>query len=148
MITRILAHVRKELLLLARDRGGLALLYLMPVALVMIMAVVQDAPFRDFSEKQVHVVFKDLDGKGDVYKRQLPKSIRPWTQVLLNRASKLIYLAGRKPAFRHPDVYKRQLPARFRCHRLPPCPPPSRLPPSQMLLLLFLRTGREVFQGH
>lgn len=64
MITRILAHVRKELLLLARDRGGLALLYLMPVALVMIMAVVQDAPFRDFSEKQVHVVFKDLDGKG------------------------------------------------------------------------------------
>lgn len=64
MISRILAHVRKELLLLARDRGGLALLYLMPVALVMIMAVVQDAPFRDFSEKQVHVVFKDLDGKG------------------------------------------------------------------------------------
>ena len=64
MTTRILAHVRKELLLLARDRGGLALLYLMPVALVMIMAVVQDAPFRDFSEKQVHVVFKDLDGKG------------------------------------------------------------------------------------
>ena len=64
MITRILAHVRKELLLLARDRGGLALLYLMPVVLVAIMAIVQDAPFRDFNDKQVLVVFKDLDGNG------------------------------------------------------------------------------------
>ncbi len=62
MLTRILAHIRKELLMLVRDRGGLALLYLMPVCLVCIMAVVQDAPFRDFSEQQVHVLFRDLDG--------------------------------------------------------------------------------------
>jgi len=62
MLTRILAHIRKELLMLRRDRGGLALLYLMPVCLVCIMAVVQDAPFRDFSEKQVHLLFRDLDG--------------------------------------------------------------------------------------
>ena len=62
MLARILAHIRKELLMLLRDRGGLALLYLMPVCLVCIMAVVQDAPFRDFSEKQVHLLFRDLDG--------------------------------------------------------------------------------------
>lgn len=43
-------------------RGGLALLFLMPVCLVCIMALVQDAPFRDFSEQQVHVLFRDLDG--------------------------------------------------------------------------------------
>lgn len=64
MLQRILAHVRKELLLLVRDRGGLALLYLMPVALVTIMAVVQDAPFRDFSDQRIQVLFKDLDGEG------------------------------------------------------------------------------------
>lgn len=62
MLTRIGAHIRKELLMLRRDRGGLALIYLMPVCLVCIMAVVQDAPFRDFSEKQVHVLFRDHDG--------------------------------------------------------------------------------------
>lgn len=62
MLARILAHIRKELLMQLRDRGGLALLYLMPVCLVCIMAVVQDAPFRDFSEKQVHLLFRDLDG--------------------------------------------------------------------------------------
>ncbi|MFZ1692757.1 MAG: hypothetical protein WAT74_06135, partial [Flavobacteriales bacterium] len=62
MLTRILAHIRKELLMLRRDRGGLALLYLMPVCLVCIMSVVQDAPFRDFSEKQVHLLFRDFDG--------------------------------------------------------------------------------------
>lgn len=62
MLARILAHIRKELLMQLRDRGGLALLYLMPVCLVCIMAVVQDAPFRDFSENQVHLLFRDLDG--------------------------------------------------------------------------------------
>ncbi|MEO8066702.1 MAG: ABC transporter permease [Flavobacteriales bacterium] len=64
MVKRILAHIRKEFLLLVRDRGGLALLYLMPVALVTIMAVVQDAPFRDFSDNRIQVLFKDLDGSG------------------------------------------------------------------------------------
>ena len=80
MLTRIGAHIRKELLMLVRDRGGLALLYLMPVCLVCIMAVVQDAPFRDFSEKQVHVLFRDHDG-GAVGKgiRQGLESAGPFT---------------------------------------------------------------------
>ncbi|MBK9700296.1 MAG: ABC transporter permease [Flavobacteriales bacterium] len=62
MFTRILAHLHKELLLLLRDRTGLLLVYVMPIFLVSVMAVVQDAPFRDFSDKQVRVLFKDLDG--------------------------------------------------------------------------------------
>ena len=41
MLQRLRAHITKELLLLLRDRAGLALLFLMPLALVMIMAVVQ-----------------------------------------------------------------------------------------------------------
>lgn len=62
MLSRILAHIQKELLMLLRDRGGLALLYFMPLCLVSIMAVVQDAPFKDFSDKQVLVLYRDLDG--------------------------------------------------------------------------------------
>lgn len=64
MLRRIVAHIRKELLLLVRDRGGLALLYVMPMALVTIMAVVQDAPFRDFRDKQMSLLFVDQDGEG------------------------------------------------------------------------------------
>ncbi|MCB9170086.1 MAG: ABC transporter permease [Flavobacteriales bacterium] len=71
MIQRIAAHIRKELLLLLRDRAGLALLFGMPVALVCIMAVVQDAPFRDFTENRVKVVLIDHDqgvvGRGVVH---------------------------------------------------------------------------------
>lgn len=62
MIARVGAHIRKELLLLRRDRAGLALLFLMPVCLVVIMAVVQDAPFRDFSDRQLNVLYDDKDG--------------------------------------------------------------------------------------
>lgn len=62
MIERLGAHIQKELLLLFRDRAGLALLFLMPVCLVVIMAVVQDAPFRDFSDRQVKVLLRDQDG--------------------------------------------------------------------------------------
>lgn len=62
MIARIRAHIGKELLLLLRDRAGLALLFVMPACLVIIMAVVQDAPFRDFNDHQLRVLFVDEDG--------------------------------------------------------------------------------------
>ncbi|MCB0793474.1 MAG: ABC transporter permease [Flavobacteriales bacterium] len=65
MIHRIAVHIRKEILLLLRDRAGLALLYLMPAALVSIMAIIQDAPFKDFSDKQISLLVRDLD-KGPV----------------------------------------------------------------------------------
>ena len=64
-MTRLRAIMVKELLLLVRDRAGLAVLYLMPVSLVVIMAVVQDAPFRSFQEQRVTVLFRNLDN-GDV----------------------------------------------------------------------------------
>jgi ABC-2 type transport system permease protein len=36
------ATLHKELLLLSRDRGGLALLFLMPMVLVLVVSLVQD----------------------------------------------------------------------------------------------------------
>jgi len=59
---KIRATIQKELLLLIRDPGGLALIFLMPMALVMVMALVQDAPFRDYQESSIEVLFADEDG--------------------------------------------------------------------------------------
>ena len=44
-----------------RDPGGLALIFLMPLCLVIVMALIQDAPFRDYQETKLEVVFVDND---------------------------------------------------------------------------------------
>ncbi|NJM25565.1 MAG: ABC transporter permease [Bacteroidia bacterium] len=58
---KVLATVYKEFLLLLRDPGGMALIFLMPLALVLVMALVQDAPFRDYQEIKIDVLFVDYD---------------------------------------------------------------------------------------
>lgn len=58
---KVLATVFKEFLLLVRDPGGLALIFIMPLALVIVMALVQDAPFRDYQEIRLDVLFVDQD---------------------------------------------------------------------------------------
>lgn len=61
-MTRLWAATIKEILVLLRDRAGLAVLFAMPLGLVIIMAVVQDAPFRDYTEQQIPVLFLNNDG--------------------------------------------------------------------------------------
>jgi ABC-2 type transport system permease protein len=58
----ILATIYKEWLLLRRDWGGLLMLLLMPAALIVIMALVQDAPFRDYQEIRFDLLLADEDG--------------------------------------------------------------------------------------
>jgi len=58
---KILATMGKEFLLLIRDPGGMALLFLMPLALVVVMALVQDNTFREFQETRIDVLFVDQD---------------------------------------------------------------------------------------
>lgn len=58
---RLLATIRKEWLLLWRDKGGLALLFAMPVVLITVMALIQDAPFRDYQEVQFDILTVDND---------------------------------------------------------------------------------------
>lgn len=58
---KILATIYKEFLLLIRDPGGVALIFIMPLALVIVMALVQDAPFRDYQEVKLEVIFIDQD---------------------------------------------------------------------------------------
>ncbi|GEP94120.1 ABC transporter permease [Chitinophaga cymbidii] len=58
---RTIATIRKEWLLLLRDKAGLALLFLMPVVLITVMAVIQDAPFKDYQEVKFDILTVDND---------------------------------------------------------------------------------------
>ena len=55
------AEIKKEILLLLRDMGGLALLFFMPALLVVVMAYIQDAAFRVLSNDKVEVIWVDED---------------------------------------------------------------------------------------
>lgn len=71
---RIIATVIKEWHMVRRDPGGLALLFLMPLSLIMIMALVQDAPFRDYKNLRFKAICIAKD-KGKVAE-QLIKAFR------------------------------------------------------------------------
>ena len=64
---KILATVKKEFLLIIRDPGGLAMLFFMPLALVIVMTLIQDNTFREFQENRLDVLFIDQD-QGDLGK--------------------------------------------------------------------------------
>ncbi len=59
---RIIATYIKEWHLMRRDLGGLALLFLMPVILIIIMALVQDGPFKDYKDHTFEAIFVNQDG--------------------------------------------------------------------------------------
>ncbi len=58
---RLSATIRKEMLLLIRDKSGLAVMFLMPMALVILMALIQDAPFRDYQELKIPLLLINKD---------------------------------------------------------------------------------------
>ena len=58
---RLLATIKKEWLLLLRDRTGLTLLFAMPLVLITVMALIEDAPFRDYQELKFDVLTVDND---------------------------------------------------------------------------------------
>jgi len=58
---RLLATIKKEWLLLLRDRTGITLLFAMPVVLITVMALIEDAPFRDYQELKFDVLTVDND---------------------------------------------------------------------------------------
>jgi ABC-2 type transport system permease protein len=58
---RLLATIRKEWLLLLRDKAGLLLLFIMPVILITVMALIQDAPFKDYQEVKLDILTVDND---------------------------------------------------------------------------------------
>ena len=61
MISKLLATVKKEILLLLRDKVGLSILFLMPMALIFVMTLIQDAAFKTINEKGIPIVFVNND---------------------------------------------------------------------------------------
>lgn len=58
---KILATMVKEWILLRRDVAGMTLLLIMPAILIIVMAVIQDAPFRDYQEMRFDLLLADND---------------------------------------------------------------------------------------
>ncbi|MCL2041873.1 MAG: ABC transporter permease [Bacteroidales bacterium] len=58
---KIKALLYKDFLLLIRDRAGLAIMFLMPLALVMIMAYLQDSAFNTINESRVPLLLLNAD---------------------------------------------------------------------------------------
>jgi ABC-2 type transport system permease protein len=57
----LLANIKKELLLLSRDRGGLLVLFVMPMLLVLVLSLIQDNLFRASGESATRALFVNLD---------------------------------------------------------------------------------------
>lgn len=60
-MNKLKATFVKEVLLLSRDKAGLAMLFLMPVTLVLIMTLLQDSTFKQLEEKQLPVLIINHD---------------------------------------------------------------------------------------
>ena len=60
-MTTLLATIRKELLELRRDRAGILVLLVMPMALVLIVSLVQDNVMQATGETPIRVLLIDLD---------------------------------------------------------------------------------------
>jgi ABC-2 type transport system permease protein len=60
-VLKLLSTIQKEILILLRDRGGLAILFLMPMAMITIMALIQDAPFKDYQEIKIPLLLVNND---------------------------------------------------------------------------------------
>jgi ABC-2 type transport system permease protein len=73
MIAKLLATVKKELLLLLRDKVGLSVLFIMPVALIIVMTLIQDSAFKTINEKGIPIVFvnNDHDSLGNMIQQGL-----------------------------------------------------------------------------
>jgi ABC-2 type transport system permease protein len=55
------ASIKKEVLVFIRDRAGLGMLFIMPLALVIIMALIQDGPYQNFQKSEFPLIFVDND---------------------------------------------------------------------------------------
>jgi ABC-2 type transport system permease protein len=60
-MNRLLASIKKEFLVLVRDWAGLGLIFLMPVVLVLVMTLIQDASFRKLDETKITLLYLDED---------------------------------------------------------------------------------------
>ncbi|MBN1145136.1 MAG: ABC transporter permease [Bacteroidales bacterium] len=68
--------VYKDILVLTRDRGGLAMLFIMPMALVLIMTSLQDNTFKAINESGIKLILlnNDTDSLGNAIENEIKQS--------------------------------------------------------------------------
>ena len=65
---KLLSATYKEFLLLKRDLGGLAILFIMPLVLVVTVTLIQDSSFKQINNVKIPILFVDND-KAEVSKQ-------------------------------------------------------------------------------
>lgn len=67
-MNKLLATIKKEILLLIRDRVGMLILFLMPMILIFVMTLIQDSAFKSINEKGIPIVYvnEDQDSLGSM----------------------------------------------------------------------------------
>jgi ABC-2 type transport system permease protein len=71
MMNKLLAIIKKETLILLRDKIGLSILFIMPIVLIFVMTLIQDSTFKTINEKGIPIVLvnNDRDSLGNsIYK--------------------------------------------------------------------------------
>ncbi len=58
---KLLASTHKELLLLTRDWGGVAILFIMPILLLLVITSIQDGTFKSIGDYKIPVILVDND---------------------------------------------------------------------------------------
>ncbi len=58
---QLFSSIYKEILLIIRDKAGLAILFLMPMVLIFVMTLIQDSTFRKLDESKLEILFLDND---------------------------------------------------------------------------------------
>ena len=76
MITQLLACIKKEILLLSRDIGGLIILFIMPLILVVTVTKIQKSTYDSFAESSIPILFidNDNDSISEVIKKNISSS--------------------------------------------------------------------------
>ncbi len=70
---RLFSSIYKEFLVLIRDRAGLAILFIMPLVLILIMTIIQDATFKTVNDIDISMILvnNDKDSLGEAITKGL-----------------------------------------------------------------------------
>ena len=102
---KILATFINESRLFAKDLAGMALLFLMPLALTVLMALIQDAPFREYQDIRFEILWVDKDG--GKMARQLGAELDSIPQfVLIRKLNDQLLTADKAQELVHKGNYK------------------------------------------
>lgn len=83
---KLRASTYKELLLLIRDLGGIAILFIMPLLLLIVITLVQDSTFKTISDIRIPVLLVDND-QGEVSKSIIENLSESNSFEILQKAS-------------------------------------------------------------